>query len=760
MKKNRSKYYNRLLKVMIFAVIVPTILLGGFFGVRFYRAAQDNLREASAAGLHQSVLRVDGQLKTLRTMMLQLVLDEDYQLLVNKEDNKDYELFNRVLKKMRTFASVQYLNMPVYNISIINCNYNWRLYSDRGMQPIDAEDARWYQKTAVEAEWCREPLYRINAQFQYVSTEDAFSLLMPGARNTVLVLQLSIPEFEQNLEPTIPESAMYVFDKTMQMVFREEENQAADSETTAPDMLNQITGPKGEFRLRQPGSRGYYFFETSEYNGWTYVMRLKDSSFTETLLSAILLMLAIMSAVGLVAGFIVRGLSKRLYQPVQNLYRHVTPVEPASSGRFDEIEVITKSVQKMLGENRSLNEELGKQHSMLKELVLYRLFSEQMDEEEAEDLCRQAQIDPAGGQMSVIGIVPFRKQSLESEEDYRDLYMLGINEVLTEETGERLVIAPVWIEDTAAVLLHTADLQEDYDASMRRLTETIYTATKEKLGLESRVGFSSRFEDVTKVSEAFTQVRRMLNDGVGEQKGLISRVVEKEGLRYPYYEEEVMLKAVSEDDLPAVQSALPVFVEKVERAHEDAYNREICYTLMLGNLMRLVPEYSATIIEQASVKLKGTDLLVHIVELPTEEKKAAWIGRYLIEPVMDTLHRKNDAHRQLLVNAMLNYIHNEYQGGMDIEVCATRLNYSAVYLRRVFKNSMGVSFKQYASRFIMDKAREMLAQTDTPVMEIAEALGFSNSQNFIRFFRKEEKVTPGQYRQERRGTAEAEEEEE
>ena len=50
----------------------------------------------------------------------------------------------------------------------------------------------------------------------------------------------------------------------------------------------------------------------------------------------------------------------------------------------------------------------------------------------------------------------------------------------------------------------------------------------------------------------------------------------------------------------------------------------------------------------------------------------------------------------------------------------------------------------------MEKAREYLKDTDLSVIEIAENVGYEDSQYFFRVFKKTTGVTPLQYRQQYR----------
>ncbi|MGV2787726.1 helix-turn-helix domain-containing protein, partial [Clostridium perfringens] len=64
-----------------------------------------------------------------------------------------------------------------------------------------------------------------------------------------------------------------------------------------------------------------------------------------------------------------------------------------------------------------------------------------------------------------------------------------------------------------------------------------------------------------------------------------------------------------------------------------------------------------------------------------------------------------------------------------------------------FSREQGISFSEYLQQYRFEKAKRWLIETDMKIGEIAEKLTYTNPQNFIRFFRKMENITPGQYRQ-------------
>ena len=98
------------------------------------------------------------------------------------------------------------------------------------------------------------------------------------------------------------------------------------------------------------------------------------------------------------------------------------------------------------------------------------------------------------------------------------------------------------------------------------------------------------------------------------------------------------------------------------------------------------------------------------------------------------------------LRGILLYLEENYTEDLSMEAVAERFHFSRTYFTRFFKNYTGMTFKEYLTRFRIEKARELLLQTDLTVTEIAMRCGFSDSRRFILSFSKYYTLTPHQYR--------------
>ncbi|AEC02418.1 response regulator transcription factor [Parasphaerochaeta coccoides] len=88
-------------------------------------------------------------------------------------------------------------------------------------------------------------------------------------------------------------------------------------------------------------------------------------------------------------------------------------------------------------------------------------------------------------------------------------------------------------------------------------------------------------------------------------------------------------------------------------------------------------------------------------------------------------------------------------GTCSLQNIAGELNISASYLSRLFKKEVGQNFQEYLLKRKMDMAGKMLSgKVEYRNKEIARTLGYQDTQNFCRTFRRYFKTSPQQYRQE------------
>lgn len=97
-------------------------------------------------------------------------------------------------------------------------------------------------------------------------------------------------------------------------------------------------------------------------------------------------------------------------------------------------------------------------------------------------------------------------------------------------------------------------------------------------------------------------------------------------------------------------------------------------------------------------------------------------------------------------NRIMQYIYENWRQDISIEKLAQQEYVSSGYLSRFFKKNIGVTFSEYLTDLRLSHATKDLEYGADTVTQIALNNGFSNTNSFISYFKKEYGVTPNQYR--------------
>lgn len=99
-----------------------------------------------------------------------------------------------------------------------------------------------------------------------------------------------------------------------------------------------------------------------------------------------------------------------------------------------------------------------------------------------------------------------------------------------------------------------------------------------------------------------------------------------------------------------------------------------------------------------------------------------------------------------LMENIKNYIRENMAYGFSVAELAAAFNYNEKYLGRLFKTRMGMSVRDYCNLLRVNKAKELLRETDMSISQIAGQVGFNNITYFDRVFRTITRLSPRSYR--------------
>lgn len=95
---------------------------------------------------------------------------------------------------------------------------------------------------------------------------------------------------------------------------------------------------------------------------------------------------------------------------------------------------------------------------------------------------------------------------------------------------------------------------------------------------------------------------------------------------------------------------------------------------------------------------------------------------------------------------VMNYIDRNIKRGVNLEGAAEYVNMSSCYFSKFFKKGTGINFINYVTDRKIDYAKEMLLETDMPIINIAYELSYNETNYFSKAFKKKVGMTPSEFR--------------
>lgn len=122
-----------------------------------------------------------------------------------------------------------------------------------------------------------------------------------------------------------------------------------------------------------------------------------------------------------------------------------------------------------------------------------------------------------------------------------------------------------------------------------------------------------------------------------------------------------------------------------------------------------------------------------------------WLSRSLKEEWEAAVSKKGEKLAELMHTARA-YIEQNFSQDISLDDIANYIYLSTSHFARAFKKAFGTSPIQYLLSLRVEKAKELLENSDLRIGEISLEVGFSSQQRFNDIFKKQAGASPSEYR--------------
>jgi len=140
------------------------------------------------------------------------------------------------------------------------------------------------------------------------------------------------------------------------------------------------------------------------------------------------------------------------------------------------------------------------------------------------------------------------------------------------------------------------------------------------------------------------------------------------------------------------------------------------------------------------------DYLTTIMNISDYDKMKDWFVDKMADACRNITSRREESSNNV-VDIAKEYIKNNYSKPLSLDEVSYYVNISPYYFSKIFKEGTGENFIEYLTNIRIEKAKELLGNSDYSMKEICVMVGYSDPNYFSRSFKKNVGVTPTEYKE-------------
>lgn len=702
-------------------VIVPILIIISMFWAQMSSQLRREVLAMRAANQEQIQESVDFMLKNFESMAAYASLDSDLRPYALRHN--DYATVT-ALKHLKQHASALSEMKILFHISS-----DPHFYSAQGrfdfstFERLYRFDGDWTPETFYE--WLAEPgSFKVTpAGCALISTgtrgDRYVALLYPwhcGSASFGTVIGLMREDWFENRLIGEDHDRMCILNDRGELLF------GGSEEFSAQTVAEIQTSRPASVEI---GGRTWNLvWRTSPLNGWTYLTAVSEEHIRsmlfdqQTMLTVLVLVLLLcFSGVGV-------ALAMRYYLPVRNLRNLLCPGDEAAL--HDRVETI-------LRDNEDMREDLEETWDYLAEEFLAQLAWGRMDEAECCEQLRRLNLSLPGPDYAMLAIrlVP-EGSAAEKQSAMAALRALGL--LATESHSGCEILA---------LFEGTAQGERFADETAARIA----AALARPEGVRARIGVGRPCQSLSELSRSFIEAAAVLNSNLPGELLYFDAMVENrfELLDKPLGDQKIRLsEAIRQGDVEAVDLACDELCACMEETVRRTGIPGIRF-MMDGILIELLPFFT-------EAGLKDVDWEINLVVHAAQPKSFVERLRPVCIQAAQRFGERRDNWCNRKISEILKYIDAHYcENDLSQASVAAMFDLTPTSLSRMFSESMGCRFIDYVSRKRMNRAAELLSETELGVREIVAQVGYIDVSSFTRKFTAHFGKTPTAFREQAQG---------
>lgn len=737
--KSKKSIAKTLLLSYTAVILVCTVVIS-IIAVRYENIIREenvNLSQYLYSGVSKSV---NWALNDIQTINAQIANDKSIQSIVKNQDDKNYWNTQSALDGISHLKNYSD-NASNVDLVFIYLKMSDEIVSCHGILESDMFYNLYFENCGIDYDdWL--DLLKNNKKENYINLNvnlekervASLAFLSPASldRNAVSVIIMDKQKFIQNLNGIENNRSfdVYIYNSYDNLIFYEKNSQDGEIPYTVSELNNLMENDKGSvYTVSQQYGSGQWYIATAisrrELDSKILVMRMI------TIVSVLFAMILII--------FLIRYFTKRNTEYL-NKVTSILNVEPSDN----EYQSLFRSVEQLLTENRTLKRDQNEKEIYMRQMVLAGIlkgdtsFVEQLD---------KYNVQFPGVYFAVITFYLDDVKELFSEDtqmtlaERKSYFEFIVRNVFEEPFNEDISGYVTEVDGMPVCLVNLREDSEQVFAALRSIADERVGFINKNFELELSFVLSELFSGAEKIPGAYVKTLEALEykKRMGIQDSMIYSEVPfdySDGYLFNTEREGKLIKAIQAGNK---QEAMDV-VEPVLRILENNQKFSRDYVRCI------VQDILSVITRTASDLPDGNSMIETGISLSqqAQNKSIAEIHEMIskhLSDVCDMVNKRDDSKSSdkthKLIQGVIAYVEENYRdASLNITSIGDHFGMSPYYVSKLFKEKTGVALIDYINRYRIQKAKELMENSNLSGKAIAQEVGFNHVRSFYRLLKK------------------------
>lgn len=756
--QNKRPHYNKSLAMILLVSSIPGFIIGALVYWMGGGRLESELLNLHNVQIEQRARNIDEQLTNLELMLSHWAFDNkfDYSLL-DVNFNTDFERAKDISKTLLVMQGSNTMTKRV------------ELYLEEEPEVMFDPEYSVIRNPAVSE------IYKQLIQPNRITywTQWAFDPARPNEKDITLVHQIPGGSFTPFGTLLVRLDAQKVSDmlKTMLPYNEGESFLLQDSGDVYASARGGALDSPFVAALRDkmkehPASKAFFFewkgiTYTVSYgtfsriaSNWTYVSASPISSITSPVVFISKLILIISFCALLLAVLLSWVASRRIYSPVNRLVQQLLGGQAPAGGKEDEFALIEQRWNSLYEQSHELQGRLAEQLPHVKESFLHQLMQGYLYAYSEEDLLNRMESFKWEVRDRVFIVMYVQLTGITSHEGkfkYGDegLVTFAAVNIISELADLHFEQHnSINFHDLTAGLLVIVPNDETYAGELQAFSEELTQAVNQMLKMNVTLAISRPVSKISEIPGSFETAkqaaafRNFSNENQILDMETQPHVPEEAELQYPFSLERELIQAMRTGQESDTYKLLEDFLVSLSSNGAKEIDVQQGMLHLLGSIQHAVMVSGIN----PNRLFKGINMYESLSQIRETKLILEWFQDKIVAPYLRELMQRTDAQVKRIIEQAMLYLQQNYMNDISLDNCAEHTGTNPFFLSKSFKQVTGKNFIDYLTEIRMEKARELLRDTDLLINDVAERVGYQHSY-FNRIFKKLEGMTPTRYRE-------------